>query len=77
MEPPAAKSPAQFVELAPAPLIESPVASTPEPEKILENNNPPSEPPVMMEADPFSTEEIPAAEIVIPPAPKKPWWKKL
>jgi hypothetical protein len=31
----------------------------------------------MMEADPFSTEEIPAAEIVIPPAPKTPWWKKL
>ena len=77
MEQPAAKNPGQFVELAPAPLIESPVSSTPELEKPLEKNNPPGETPVSMEADPFSTEEIPAAEIVVPPAPKKPWWKKL
>ena len=77
MEQTASKNPAPFVELSPAPLIEYPVASTPAPEKMLEKNNPPDETPVMIEADPFSAEEIPAAEIVIPPAPKKPWWEKL
>jgi len=26
-------------------------------------------------ANPFSTNEIPAAEIVVPQEPKKSWWK--
>ena len=34
-----------------------------------------TEPAAALEADPFSTEEIPAAEIVMPQEPKKPWWK--
>ena len=35
----------------------------------------PSASPTAVEADPFAPEEIPAAEIIVPQPPKKPWWK--
>jgi hypothetical protein len=35
---------------------------------------PVANPDVMLE-DPFTAGEVPAAEIIVPPEPKKPWWK--
>ena len=59
-------------EVKPAPAIEPTQAVMPAPAPLIEL---PSASPTAIEADPFSTEEIPAAEIVVPQAPKKPWWK--
>jgi hypothetical protein len=74
---PAPKSP--FAELpageTPAPVVEAEtVLAAPVPEPVV-TNAPGMRPAPAIEADPFSTEEIPAAEIIIPQAPKKPWWK--
>ncbi len=67
---PAAK---QFPSLKPNPVIEPTLAAEPAPAPLIEA---PAAPAAAV-TDPFSTEEIPAAEIVVPPAPKKPWWKRL
>jgi hypothetical protein len=69
-EPSAVLKPAPVMEPAPmiktAPVIETEKATKPAPAE---------EPAATVAADPFSSEEIPAAEIVVPPEPKKPWWK--
>ena len=52
--------------IVPAPLVEM----APTVEAIPE-----AKPAAAVEADPFSTNEIPAAEIVVPQEPKKSWWK--
>ncbi|MFA7257292.1 MAG: hypothetical protein WC047_06950 [Kiritimatiellales bacterium] len=62
VEPPAAPAVEPVAVLEPAPMVERSV-------------EPQSEIPVVIEADPFTTEEIPAAEIVVPQKPKKHWWK--
>lgn len=74
---PAPKAP--FVELP----AEKPSAPVVDAEMVLVapvitpvvTNAPVMESAPMIEPDPFSTEEIPAAEIIVPQAPKKPWWK--
>jgi ribonuclease E len=72
-----AKAPEAPVENAPAveavPAVEQPVPAV-EPAAALEPA-PIAEPVAEVEADPFSAEEIPAAEIVVPQEPKKHWWK--
>ena len=62
IEPAPASEPLQSVIPAPAPLVEAPAA-------------PAAKPAAIVEADPFASEEVPAAEIVVPQEPKKPWWK--
>ncbi|MEI7851609.1 MAG: hypothetical protein WCH86_07225 [Kiritimatiellales bacterium] len=52
--------------IVPAPLVEIEPAVEAAPEM---------KPAAAVEADPFSTTEIPAAEIVVPQEPKKSWWK--
>lgn len=52
--------------IVPAPLVEM--------EPIVEAATE-AKPAAVVEADPFSTNEIPAAEIVVPQEPKKSWWK--
>jgi hypothetical protein len=52
--------------IVPAPLVEM--------EPVIEAA-PAAKPAAAVEADPFSTNEIPAAEIVVPQEPKKSWWK--
>lgn len=52
--------------IVPAPLIEMEPAAEAAPAET---------PAAAVEADPFSTNEIPAAEIVVPQEPKKTWWK--
>ena len=66
--------PISTTEPAPAPLIEKPAAPSVETEKTMEAT-PVVSPDTAVEVDPFSTEEIPAAEIVVPQEPKKPGWK--
>jgi hypothetical protein len=64
-------APAPAPVMEPAPIVEAvPAITTPvsEAEKAIE-------PVAVVEADPFSAKEIPAAEIVVPQEPKKPWWK--
>lgn len=72
--------PAPIAELAP---IVQPVATTEEtstPTVVAEKATetpapaPTAEPAAMTEIDPFSADEIPAAEIVVPQEPKKRWW---
>ncbi|MCU0857265.1 MAG: hypothetical protein MUC65_02530 [Pontiellaceae bacterium] len=46
-------------------IVEKPIAET-APETDL----------VLIDSDPFSTEEIPPAEVVAPDEPKKSWWKR-
>jgi hypothetical protein len=81
--PPAPKTP--VIEKAPvAPAVEPVVSPEPAPE-VEEPTQPKEdlsalfesleESSATIEADPFAVEEIPAAEIVVPPEPKKPWWK--
>jgi hypothetical protein len=66
-EPVKAVEPAPVVEpVAPAPVVEM--------EPVVETA-PAAKTAAVAEADPFSTNEIPAAEIVVPQEPKKPWWK--
>jgi hypothetical protein len=60
IEPPAEKAPAPFIDVEKTPVPAIPITNAPAP---------------MIEPDPFSIEEIPAAEIIVPQAPKKPWWK--
>ena len=67
-EPAPVIEPPPVAELAPAPLVENPAAPAIE-------ATPVEKPAAAVEADPFSTEEIPAAEIVVPQAPKKAWWE--
>jgi hypothetical protein len=64
IEPPAEKAPVPVVAVEKTPVLEMPIT-----------NAPAIEPEPMIEPDPFSAEEIPAAEIIVPQAPKKPWWK--
>lgn len=52
--------------IVPAPLVEMEPAVDAIPE---------AKPAPAVEADPFAANEIPAAEIVVPQEPKKPWWK--
>jgi len=87
--PPPTEAPAPVVnvekvpvaEPAPAPLIESaPIihtALTNGPALPVPATEPEITPAAAVEFDPFSADEIPAAEIVIPPEAKKPWWKRL
>ncbi|NOU35196.1 MAG: hypothetical protein HOO88_00235 [Kiritimatiellaceae bacterium] len=64
---------------APAPICEpTPAAPAVEAEKALApvvSETATNTPVPAIEADPFATEEIPAAEIVVPQPLKKPWWK--
>ncbi len=63
------------IEPVPAPLIEAPsIAPTVEIEKAVQAEVP-APAPLVTEVDPFATGEVPAAEIVVPQPPKKPWWK--
>jgi hypothetical protein len=76
-EPVTNPEPAPVVEAAPdAPAVEPAVADSPA-EEPAAATEPASdgleEMPVTV--DPFSAEEVPAAEIVVPAEPKKPWWK--
>jgi len=65
----------------PAPVAE-PVATeeTPAPKVVAEKTAvtpapaPMAEPAATVDVDPFSADEIPAAEIVVPQEPKKRWW---
>jgi hypothetical protein len=70
---PAATHAAPSVLPEPAPLIDTPAdpsnALLPVPAPLIDAP--------ATGTDPFSMEEMPAAEIVVPPAPKKPWWKKI
>ncbi len=52
--------------IVPAPLIEM--------EPVVEAASA-AKPAAAVEVDPFSTNEVPAAEIVVPQEPKKSWWK--
>lgn len=67
-----------MVEAAPeTPAIEPPEADLPAEEPAVAEKpatDIPEETPVLT-ADPFAAEEVPAAEIVVPAEPKKPWWK--
>lgn len=65
----------------PAPVIEpvateEPAAPAAEAEKTAEPPAPApiAEPAETIDVDPFSADEIPAAEIVVPQEPKKRWW---
>lgn len=60
-----APEPAPVAEAAPVETVETAVAEA-APETV---------PAPVIIADPFSAEEIPAAELIVPPEPKKPWWK--
>ncbi|HNX52168.1 MAG TPA: hypothetical protein PLD51_00550 [Pontiellaceae bacterium] len=63
------------IEPAPAPLVEAPAtAPAAEIEKTV-NAEVPAPAPLVTEVDPFAADEVPAAEIVVPQPPKKPWWK--
>jgi hypothetical protein len=85
-EAPAPAVPAPVIEPAPepAPVIE-PIVDKPVPtieaapiaemKETVDAAAPVPEPAGAIEADPFSAEEIPAAEIVVPQEPKKSWWK--
>ena len=58
--------------IVPAPLVEM--------EPVVEavpatESAPAAKPAAAVEADPFSTNEVPAAEIIVPQEPKKSWWK--
>lgn len=68
-----AKAPETLVEKAPA-AAPAPAATAVEMEKVIEPA-PLAEPAPMIDADPFSADEIPAAEIVVPQEQKKHWWK--
>lgn len=70
-----AKAPETQVEKAPA-VAPAPAAPVVETEKVIEAT-PAPEPAPMVDTDPFSADEIPAAEIVVPQEPKKHWWKRL
>jgi hypothetical protein len=74
--PPVEQAPAVETAPAPAPLVEAPAvpATVAEIKREIEAVVPAAE-PVAVEADPFTMDEIPAAEIVVPQEPKKPWWK--
>lgn len=72
-----AAEPAPVVQPIPAPLIEMPVVPAVETEKVIETAVPTAEPAAAVKADPFAAGEVPAAEIVVPQEPKKPWWKLL
>lgn len=67
-EPSQVVEPPPAVDLTPAPPVENPAVPAIE-------ATPAEKPAAAVEADPFSTEEIPAAEIVVPQAPKKAWWE--
>lgn len=63
------------IEPAPAPLVEAPsTAPAVEVEKAVKADVP-APAPLVTEVDPFAAGEVPAAEIVVPQPPKKPWWK--
>jgi hypothetical protein len=64
---PPVKAPAE--KSAPLPAVKPAPASQP----AVASPAPATLPAI--QADPFSAEEIPAAEVVVPPAMKKPWWK--
>lgn len=67
--------PARKIEPAPAPLVEAPsTAPAAEIEKTVQAEVP-APAPLVTEVDPFAAGEAPAAEIVVPQPPKKPWWK--
>ena len=72
-----AMEPAPIIESVPAVAPSAPetaIAPVSEIEEVIEAA-PAIEPAAAVEADPFSAKEIPAAEIVVPQEPKKPWWK--
>ncbi|MDD3275677.1 MAG: hypothetical protein PHP93_01360, partial [Kiritimatiellales bacterium] len=85
VEPAAAPMPAPIAESAPdAPVVETPappvaieetVESVPAVDIAAEPEVPAVAPTETIVADPFSADEIPAAEIVVPAEPKKSWWK--
>ncbi len=68
-------APIPAAEPEPAPLIEAPVAQKTEIKEVTEVVAPTAKPIATMDDNPFSTGETPAAEIVVPQEPKKPWWR--
>jgi hypothetical protein len=61
--------------IEPEPIIEAAPTVTPEEPVLVEPETVSSpKPAVITTTDPFST-DVPAAEIVMPPEPKKHWWK--
>jgi hypothetical protein len=66
--------PAPVAEAVSVPILESPAVPT-VPEKSMIGDAAVTNPSAAIEVDPFSADEVPAAEIVVPQEPKKSWWK--
>ena len=63
------------IEPAPAPLVEAPSTAPAAEIKKEVKMDVPAPAPLVTEVDPFAAGEAPAAEIIVPQPPKKPWWK--